>query len=99
MFRNLITAVTLAAFGLSLAACSQEDQALRKPPGKYESHRRATDQYGTTYEGDRSIKVERDEYGNKRATIEEEETRDPKGLFNKQTVKKSKKVVKEQDTY
>lgn len=97
MIRKLLTLLVLSAFAFSVAACSEEQRALHKAPGKYESSRTSTDKYGTTRETKKSTRVDREDDGTKRAVIEEEETRDPEGLFNKKTVKKSKKVAEDKD--
>ena len=95
MIRKILTLAILSAFAFGAAACSEEQRALHRAPGKYESESSSTNQYGTTTTRKKTTTVDQDEYGNKRAVVEDEETRDPEGLFNKRTVKKSKKAAEE----
>jgi hypothetical protein len=85
--------VAIAAVGIS--ACTQESSVSNLPPGKYESTSSRTNAYGTTVEKKSSTDVSVDDYGHKRAVIESETTRDPKGFFNKTTTSKTK-VIEEQ---
>jgi hypothetical protein len=73
-----------------LVGCSPLDQ----PPGKYEHSSSATDSSGTTTESKQSTTVGYDQYGNKKAVIKSEKSRDPAGLFNK-TTSSSEEVLKD----
>jgi hypothetical protein len=90
----LAAAAAIMVLG-STSACSlfEAEQKSNLPPGKYESTRRSTDQYGTETEYMDRTDVRVDEYGNKRVTSEKKTTKDPKGLFNKKTTNKSKQVI------
>jgi len=80
---------------LITSACSEQPRssATDLPPGKYEKTTRSTNSEGTTTERKTTTEVERDSYGNKKATIENKTTKDPRGLFNKQTTTESHEVI------
>lgn len=89
-----VTAVTMLALGVS--ACAEHRAAATAtslPPGKYEHSSQSTDSRGTRTERESSTNVYVDEYGNKKAVVKSETTRDPKGLFNKTTTSKTRTVV------
>lgn len=94
MQKHIITILTLPAMAFSIAACT--DNATHLSPGKYESTEKITDSSGTTVTKHRSTKVMEDEYGNKKATVESETTKDPAGLFNETTSSKTKRVYEEE---
>jgi hypothetical protein len=93
MKKHLLTLAAIAVAGVTLSACAPERTALDLPPGKYENTTESTNRYGTKTERNSSTEVYVDKYGNKKAVIESETTRDPKGLFNKTTTSKTKTVV------
>lgn len=74
----LCAAVVLA---VTVGACTNAPKTL--PPGKYETSSKSVDSQGTAYESKKTTNVEVDQYGNKKATVETESTKDPEGLFNK----------------
>lgn len=85
MTKPVLTIMALSVATLGLAAC--ESWPTNKPPGTYETKTESTNAYGTKTTTDQKTHVYRDPYGNKRAVTETETTRDPKGLFNKETSK------------
>jgi hypothetical protein len=85
--------VYMLAIVLPLAACTLEPDTSNLPPGKYERVSRSTDAQGTERVNRSYVDIEEDEQGHRKTTTESETTKDPKGLFNKQTVKKSKKTT------
>ncbi len=87
----LMTAALIST--LAISACSTEQRAAELPPGKYQKTTTSTDAYGTTTERRDVTRVTRDDDGDKDVYVETETTKDPKGMFNKKTVKKSKTVV------
>jgi hypothetical protein len=87
--------VYMLAIVLPLAACTLE-QDPNLPPGKYERVSRTTDAQGTETVDRSYVDIEEDEQGHRKTVKESETTKDPKGLFNKKTVKKSKKTTDEQ---
>lgn len=75
--------LTVAAFGmLGLAACAETNTL---PPGQYESSSTSKSSDGTKTTVDKETNVYYDQYGNKKTTVKTETSRDPKGLFNKET--------------
>lgn len=72
----------VAASTLGLGACSSN-----LPPGHYEDRTSTTDAQGTRTSTAKETDVYYDEHGRKQVRTETETTRDPKGLFNKQTSK------------
>ncbi|NDE90872.1 MAG: hypothetical protein EB059_07015 [Alphaproteobacteria bacterium] len=100
--KHLLILSALVVSAASLAACDYDGRADHRasdlPPGKYERVSKSTNAYGTTTEARDRTEVSRDEYGNKDVVVESETTKDPKGLFNKKTVKKTKRVYHEEDT-
>ena len=80
-------AIALAVTGLS--ACTAEQNTAHMAPGTYERTSRTTDAAGTTTENHSYVDINEDEQGRRKTTTETEVTKDPKGLFNKSTVKKS----------
>lgn len=94
--KNKLPILTLAALSLGLTACEpSNDSSL--PPGRYESTRSTTDAAGTTYETQRTTKVEEDEDGDRKTTVKSKTTRDPEGLFNKKTTESTRTY--EEDRY
>jgi hypothetical protein len=87
-----LTAISIAA--LSIAACTPAEQALNKPPGKYESSTSSTDANGVATEQNKSTSVGYDSNGNKKAVVKSKTTRDPPGLFNKSTTESDDSAVR-----
>lgn len=96
MRKYLLPILVLSTTSLVIG-CYRENDISDLPPGKYESSTSSTNAYGTETNRTKSIEVERDSSGNKRAVVESETTRDPEGLFNKSTTSSSKKVIEERD--
>lgn len=86
---------TCALSSFMLGACTQEQTALNKPPGTYETTTKSTDASGTTTERKASTDVSVDQYGRKTAVVKSKTTEDPKGLFNKTTTNQSTQVIQE----
>jgi len=82
-----LTALSALAV-LSASACMSEPRTL--PPGEYKSETSSKNSAGTTTKKKTETEVYYDANGNKRAVQETETTRDPKGLFNKETTKSTK---------
>lgn len=96
MNKLLLAMVVMSVLSI-ISACSDHN-ALNRAPGKYESTTSSTDSAGTTTERSTSEDVSVDDNGNKKAVVKTKTTRDPKGLFNKQTTEQSK-TVEEDDNY
>lgn len=90
--KKIMTLIAVSATALTLAACGGNSSDL--PPGHYEKTYKSTNAYGTETTQKRETDVYYDEYGNKKTRVEAETTKDPKGLFNKTTTKKTTTVVK-----
>ena len=78
--------IAMATAVIGLSACSSMNPAY-KAPGKYESSTKTKTSSGTTYKTDKTTNVEVDEYGNRKATVNTETSRDPEGLMNKSSSK------------
>lgn len=85
--------IAMATVALGLAACSNTNNPAHRAPGTYESERVQTNRDGTTYKTKEVTDVRVDQYGNKKATVEQETTKDPKGLFNKSTSSTKKTYI------
>jgi hypothetical protein len=86
--------VTMATIAIGLAACtSNSHNPAHRAPGTYESERVHTSSSGTTYKTKEVTDVKVDQYGNKKATVETEVTKDPKGLMNKSTSSTKKTYI------
>ncbi len=85
MTKYLLTLSVLSAGILGLAACAKS-----LPPGHYENTSSSTNAAGTKTTTEKNTDVYYDKYGNKRATVKTETTKDPKGLFNKQTTESTR---------
>ncbi len=85
-----ILGILAACAGLS--ACAEE-RAATLPPGQYESTHVSTDANGTEYKNTSKTDVTEDRYGNKKVTVHKKTTRDPKGLFNKETTRETTKEI------
>lgn len=79
--------LTLMMIGVSTlaVACAPHDT---RAPGKYESSATAVSRDGTKTTVNEETNVYYDRDGNKRSTVKTETSKDPKGLFNKQTTEK-----------
>lgn len=91
--KKAFTLIAVSAVALTLAACGSS-KSTDLPPGHYEKTYKSTNAYGTETTQKRETDVYYDEYGNKKARVEAETTKDPKGLFNKTTTSKTTTVVK-----
>ena len=96
MTRSML--VLLAAVAATTVACTPEQRAQTLPPGTYEKTTKTTDAAGTTTTQKVETEVEVDEEGDKTAVVKTKTTRDPKGLFNKQTVRETE-VISDEDRY
>lgn len=85
MHKYILTVLILTAGAVGISACAKT-----LPPGKYESSSSSTNAAGTKTTTDKETNVYYDEHGNKKATVKTETTRDPKGLFNKETTESTK---------
>jgi major membrane immunogen (membrane-anchored lipoprotein) len=93
--KNILGAVAIGAMVLSTAACSTEQKASTLAPGDYKRTVRSTDANGTETTQYNETKIDVDDDGNRKTVIQSETTKDPEGMFNKKTVKKSKQVIEE----
>lgn len=84
--RNSLALIALTTAALGLSACAATNPA-HKDPGTYKSTHKTTTSSGTTYKTDKTTDVQVDEYGNKKAVVKSETTKDPKGLMNKSSTK------------
>ncbi len=83
--------ITMTTAVLALAACS--GNPAHKAPGTYQKETEHTTSSGTTYKTKETTDVTVDEYGNKKATVKTEASKDPKGLMNKSTTSSKKTYV------
>lgn len=97
MNKKLTTLVAISLLTFGLAGCMEGRRAMmhEKPEGKYDSTETATDAKGTTTVKQSTSEVSVDEYGNKKEVITTKTTRDPKGLWNKTTTKKTSQTVED----
>ncbi len=75
----------LAVSAVTLGACET-----MRPPGHYEDKSVSTNRYGTKTTVKKETDFYYDQHGNKKATVQTETTKDPKGWFNKETTKSVK---------
>ncbi len=87
----MVAAITL----LALPACTGSQRTTDLPPGKYESETSSVNADGTKTTRSTTTEVEQDSDGDKSATTETKTTRDPKGLFNKQTSTSTTKTTED----
>lgn len=85
--------IAMATLVLGLSACSNASNPAHRAPGTYETERVHTTSSGTTYKTKETTDVRVDEYGNKKAVVEKETTKDPEGLFNKSTTTSKKTYI------
>lgn len=99
MQKKLPILLAVSALALGLGACEQEkrqeERVLNKAPGTYEKTTSSTDAEGTTTEQESSTDIRIDDQGKKKAVIKTKKTKDPKGLLNKTTIKKSTQTIEE----
>lgn len=97
MDKKLPILAALSILTLGLSGCMEAHNAMmhNKPVGKYEKTSTSTDDRGTTTEQQDSDEVIVDEDGKKKEIVKSKTTKDPKGLWNKTTTKKSTQVIKE----
>ena len=95
MNKTVPTVITVTALALALGACTPEQRLSHKSPGSYESTETSTDAKGTTTVKESTTVVTVDEDGNKKETITSKITKDPKGLMNKTTTKKTTQTIEE----
>ena len=69
---------------LALSGCMY-DHPRGVPPGQYQQTTKSVDSHGTERQIDTSTNVYYDQYGNKKAVVDEKTSTDPKGLHNKST--------------
>lgn len=89
MFKTIATLTALTLATGTLAAC-ESAWPTSKPPGTYKASTSSTAPDGTKTTTDQTTHVYRDADGNKKAVVQTETSRDPKGLFNKETSKTTK---------
>lgn len=90
MKKAFLTVLALSTATLALTACESGSWFENKAPGTYKSSSESTNAYGTKTKTDQTTHVYRDADGDKKAVTETTTTRDPKGLFNKETTKSTK---------
>ena len=78
-----------AASSITLAGCAMERHSMMRAPGSYESAESYTDSKGTTTSNTTKTDVSVDSRGRRQQNITSETSRDPRGLMNKTTTKKS----------
>lgn len=89
MTKHLPILSALLFAGAGLGACSDRHSSLDLQPGRYETSTKSTRPNGTDVEQKDSTIVGYDSYGNKRAVMQSTTTRDPPGLLNKSTTRKT----------
>jgi len=89
MKKTLLTALSLAIAPLALTACESYWWE-SKSPGTYKSSSMSKTSDGTKVKTEQETYVYRDPDGDKKAVTQTKTTRDPKGLFNKETVETTK---------
>lgn len=95
MNKNIPTVITVSALAIVLGACVPERSVSHKSPGSYERTETSTDDRGTTTVKKSTVDVTVDEHGNRKETITSKTVRDPKGLMNKTTTKKTSETIEE----
>jgi len=83
MSKTFLTLVAASVIILSVTACDTVGPTSRDP-GVYKTTTTSKTPSGTKTTTEKTTSVYRDQYGNKKATVKEETTTDPKGLFNKE---------------
>ena len=95
---SLLTLSAVSLTALMLSACYMNKPAPRLAPGQYEESVTTKDAYGTKVTKKTSTDVDVDYDGDRRVVKESKTTRNPRGWFNKETVK-SKEVYEEDTDY
>ena len=96
MNKKLTILATISVLTLGLAGCMENHHPMHpKPEGKYNSTETATDAKGTTTVKQSTVEVMVDENGNRKEIITTKTSRDPKGLWNKTTTKKTSQTNEE----
>lgn len=90
--KKILTLLAVSTVALTVGACTNRGSNL-PPPGEYKNTTRSTNAYGTETVQTRETEVYYDQYGNKRARVESETSRDPEGMFNKTTTNKTTTYV------
>lgn len=72
-----------------LSGCAAEHRSMMRAPGSYQTSESYTDAQGTTSQRNVQTDVTVDSRGRRRQSTTAETSRDPRGLFNKTTTKKS----------
>lgn len=83
MSKKFLTLLAASAVALSLTACDTVGPT-SKEPGVYKTTTTSKNPSGTKTTTEKTTSVYHDQYGNKKATVKTETTKDPKGLFNKE---------------
>lgn len=83
MNKTILTALLLST--AALGACTAPYSPTHKPPGTYKSSSSSTDASGTKTTVNKTTHVYEDSSGNKKAVVKTETSKDPEGLFNKET--------------
>ena len=84
MSKTFLTLFAASTIALSIAACDTVGGPTSRDPGVYKTTTTSKSPSGTKTTQEKTTSVYRDQYGNKKATVKEETTTDPKGLFNKE---------------
>ncbi len=87
--RPVLILTIAAASSLTLAGCAMERHSMIRAPGSYENAESYTDSKGTTTSNKTKTDVSIDSRGRRQQSITSETSRDPRGLMNKTTTKKS----------
>lgn len=95
--KQLVFMALFAVAGLNLAACTtQQERAESLPEGSYKKSVTYTDSSGATVTSQSETDVDVNDEGRKKIVKKSKTTRDPQGLFNKETTSQSKTVIDEQ---
>lgn len=87
--RPILLFTIAAASSFTLAGCAMERHSMIRAPGSYESAESHTDSKGTTTSKTTKTDVSIDSRGRRQQNSTTETSRDPRGLMNKTTTKKS----------
>jgi hypothetical protein len=85
----------IATTSLTLAGCAHERRMMLRAPGSYETNDSYTDSKGTTTSNKTNTDVSIDSRGRRKQSVTSETSRDPRGLMNKTTTKKSTTTTEE----
>lgn len=96
MNKKLPILAAVSVLTLGLAGCMENHRSMmNKPEGKYDSTETSTDSKGTTTVKQSTTEVVVDANGNRKEIITSKTSRDPKGLWNKTTTKKTSQTTEE----